>query len=65
LRLLHKAATGLVVKAFGGRGRLREGLSVAGCWASVLGESGGPGRAPEFDEVVGGGAQFPLGLAGS
>src|SRR5262245_60204138 len=64
-RLLHKAAAGL------SRRRLAAGfVSVrrsrfAGCWVAVLGECWGPGRAPEFEEVVGGGDQFPLGLAGS
>ena len=64
-RLLHKASGG----AFHGCGAERAaGRSVsggaAGCWpAAVLG--GCLAGAPEFEQVVGGGDQLPLGLAGA
>jgi hypothetical protein len=69
LRLLHKGFAGVSVgrvrQVLGGGLCLGEALVLEMLGAPVLGGRRGRGCAPEFEQVVGGGDQLPLGLAGS
>jgi hypothetical protein len=66
-RLLHKASGGAFLWSWAPSARPASRFGeAAGCWrAAVLGGCRRLGGAPELEQVVGGGDQLPLGLAGA